>query len=326
MTEIGYYNYYNVKGRYSPEVVQDRYKEMVEAYNSGNLKSVDSSLNPYSESNQKIRALDEKLAPMAESIRNQCKTVDDVRHYLCKKYFGQEEIPFTKKWDEPEKYAMYHNDMNAVLYGTISTSLLFDDPRLDYKQTDWEEQEELDFKSRHDSISLNMKNLLTNNNIKLDKNDSLLISINPYDYSVNLSGINDSNLLLDIKQLLEAGSNSKNLLHYALNSSTNNKDAIVKMRAYSTLKEYTGLDLSKLTLKDGEYYSVSGEKVSDVLKEKLDKNNDIASEFKSAAYNYTMDLVNQVAEKGWNSMPDLSITIGYNDSNGFISYGKTYEV
>lgn len=187
------------------------------------------------------------------------------------------------------------------------------------------EQEELDFKSRHDSISLNMKILLTNNNIELDKNDFLLISINPYDYSVNLSVINDSNLLLDIKQLLEVGSNSKNLLYYALNFSINNKVAIVKMRAYSTLKEYTGLDLSKLTLKDGEYYLASGEKISDVLKEKLNKNNDIALEFKSVAYNYTMDLVNQVAEKGWNIMPDLSITIGYNDLNGFISYGKTYE-
>ena len=40
-------------------------------------------------------------------------------------------------------------------------------------------------KARHDSISLNMENLLKNNGIELSANDNLLLSFNPYNFGVN---------------------------------------------------------------------------------------------------------------------------------------------
>jgi hypothetical protein len=36
--------------------------------------------------------------------------------------------------------------------------------------------------------------------------------------------------------------------------------------------------------------------------------------------------LNQVAEKGWNLMPDLDIKIGYTKENGFYTLGNSYEV
>ena len=51
MSEIGYYNYYNNPHRYSPDTVQDRYQQMVDAYNSDKLKAKDSFSNPYSDLN-----------------------------------------------------------------------------------------------------------------------------------------------------------------------------------------------------------------------------------------------------------------------------------
>ena len=48
--------------------------------------------------------------------------------------------------------------------------------------------------------------------------------------------------------------------------------------------------------------------------------------FKGAAFNYVKDLLDKVAEKGWNAMPDLYIKIGYSKENGFFNFGTTYEV
>ncbi len=66
MSTIGYFNYYNTPGRYSPAKVEDRYQQMVDKYNSGELQA--NGEDPYSEENLAIRKLDEKLASYAASV------------------------------------------------------------------------------------------------------------------------------------------------------------------------------------------------------------------------------------------------------------------
>ena len=61
MTEIGYYNYYNVQGRRNVDKPDDWYQKMVDRYESDELKSVSEINNPYSDLNQSTHALDENL-------------------------------------------------------------------------------------------------------------------------------------------------------------------------------------------------------------------------------------------------------------------------
>ncbi len=321
MTEIGYYNYYNNPHRYSPETVQDRYQQSVERWNSDDLKSKSEHDNPYSELNLSRRALDEKLADWAAGVRAQCKTEQEVHSYLSRKYFGTDDFAYTKRWDEPEKYAMFKNDYNAVCYGTIGSGNL-NDPRLNYTSEDWDEYETRDAQTRHDSISLNMANLLKNSGIELSDNDKLLISFNPYTYNASITGSEDLNLLSQITSLLNSKSNSKNLMYYAMNTSSGlDSEAVNKFRAYQQVMEYTGLDLSTLILKDGEYYTSDGQSLNELLKEGIDKSS-VGLDFKGAAYEYTKSLVDRVAEKGWNSIPDLNISIGYSKADGFYTVGS----
>ena len=231
------------------------------------------------------------------------------------------------KEKEPEKYAMYENDLNAVLFGTVGQfSVNRNDPRLNYTERDWEEQEAADKAYRHDSISKNMANLLQNNNIQLLENDTLLISFAPYSYNAVVEGSSDIAVLKQISELLNSSNNSQNLMIYALNTQNVNQDALTKWRAYQSLKEYTGLDLSQLTLKNGEYYTNEGQKVSEVLKDKLDNYEKVDIEFKNAIYNYISGLLNAVSQKGWNALPDLNVSIGYSQKDGFITLGNTYFV
>ena len=328
MTEIGYYNYYNVQGRRNVDRPDDWYQKMVDRYESDELKSVSEINNPYSDLNQSTHALDEKLASWAEGMRARFSNADDVDKYLCQKYFGQERIGYTKQWEEPEKYAMYKNDLNMVMYGTVKAyQFNLKDPRLNNPQySSADEFDKADAKAKHDSISNNMLHLLENNGTDIG-NNSLLISINPYSQGVQIEGLDDLNVKTILLKALESNNNSLNLLHYGINNNENvDKDALTKYRAYSALKEYTGLDLSKLILKDGEYYTSNNESVAEILKDGIKNANSVSPEFKGAAFNYVKDLLDNVAEKGWNAMPDLDIKIGYSKENGFITFDNTYEV
>jgi hypothetical protein len=300
---------------------------MVNQYESDDLRTKDEMLNPYSDLNKSTHALDEKLASWAEGMRTKFSNADDVDKYLCKKYFGQERIGYTMKDHEPEKYAMYKNDLNMVMYGTVKAyQFNLKDPRLNNPQyTSADEFDKAEEKAKHDSISNNMAHLLENNGIDIG-NNSLLFSINPYSKGVMIDGMNDLNMKSILLQALEKNNNSTNLLHYGMQSQGVDSDARTKYRAYSALKEYTGLDLSELILKDGEYYTADGQGVNELLKEGIENATSVGVDFKGAAFNYVKDLLDKVAEKGWNAMPDLDIKIGYSKENGFFSFGTTYEV
>ncbi len=324
MTEIGYYNYYNIQGRRNVDTPDDWYQKMVNQYESDDLRTKDEMLNPYSDLNKSTHALDEKLASWAEGMRTKFSNADDVDKYLCKKYFGQERIGYTMKDQEPEKYAMYKNDLNMVMYGTVKAyQFNLKDPRL----TSADEYDKAEEKAKHDSISNNMAHLLENNGIDIG-NNSLLFSINPYSgvNGIQIDGIDDLNMKSILLQALDKNNNSTNLLHYGMQSQNVDSDARTKYRAYTSLKEYTGLDLSELILKDGEYYTADGQGVNELLKEGIESSNSVGLDFKGAAFNYVKDLLNKVAEKGWNLMPDLDIKIGYSKENGFYTLGNSYEV
>jgi len=323
MTEIGYYNYYNDPTRYTTDKVIDRYQQMVDRYNSDELHA--SNSDPYSERNLALRKLDEQLAPMAESVRSQCETIDDVRHYLGLKYFGQEEFGYTMKWKEPEKYAMYKNDLNAICYGTVSSANL-NDPRLNYTEKDWETYESEEKASKQKIISNQMANLMQNNGIELSENDSLLISFDPYSYAATVEGSSDLALMSKLMDALNNGSNSKQLMYYTMqNTQDLNSDSLAKFRAYQEVKQYTGEDLSNLTLKDGEYYLSDGTKLSDYLKDAIDNDDSIGLDFKPAAYNNIMEHINTVAEKGWSAIENLNLNIGYSKNDGFYLLGGSWE-
>ena len=327
MTEIGYYNYYNIQGRRTVDTPGDWYQKMVNQYESDDLRSKSDITNPYSDLNQSTHALDEKLASWAEGMRTKFSNADDVDKYLCKKYFGQERVGYTMKDQEPEKYAMYQNDLNMVMYGTVRAyQFNLKDPRINNPQyVSADEYDKAEEKAKHDSISNNMAHLLENNGIDIG-DDFLLISINPYSKGVMIEGMDDLNMKSILLQALEKNNNSTNLLHYGMQSQGVDSDARTKYRAYSALKEYTGLDLSELILKDGEYYTADGQSVKDLLIDGIDNASSVGVDFKGAAFNYVKDLLDKVAEKGWNAMPDLDIKIGYSKENGFFNFGTTYEV
>ena len=59
--------------------------------------------------------------------------------------------------------------------------------------------------------------------------------------------------------------------------------------------------------------------IANAIEKGIEKDSLIPNDFKNVANQYTKDMLQEVAKKGFNSMPDLNLTIGYNTNYGFFS-------
>lgn len=316
MAQIGYYNYYNNPSRYSPTEVVDRYQQMVDRAAGDEIYT--NNEDPYSDRNKALRKLDEELASTAASIRSRCRTQQEVHAYLSQKYFGTSDFAYTKKWTDPERYAMYENEYNAVCYGTIGSGN-FNDPRLsgEVKFKTYEEQESDKKAANQRIISNQISSFLQNNGICIEENQSFRLSINPYSYLVQASGDMSEVLLQKIKELLESKNDSRDIFCWGLNNGAKySEESLTKWRAYQNVKKYSGLELSQLQLIDGKFYTEDGKDAWELVKEGISKDSAIALEFKGAAYEYVRGLMDVVAGKGWDNIPDIQMDIMYSGKNG----------
>ena len=299
---------------------QDRYQEMIARYNE-NANSLHSmNEDPYNEKNIAIREFEEKLAVVAAENRSKCATVHDVYELLGKKYFGEGESSYTDRLNADDATrAMYDNELNATLYGTYQNSNL-DDPRINWNSEDWESQLLKDKESNQRIISTQMKNLLEKKGINVEDGDTLLISFDPYEYLISIEGLRNTNNLSKVNEILKEGENAKELFNYTLqNSGSVNQEALTKYKAYQNIKNLTGENLGELTLRNGNFYTEEGRNILSLIKQGIDKDTLIPQDFKNVAYDYSKRLLKEVAEKGFNSMPDLELTIGYSKEYGFFS-------
>ena len=320
MVEMGYYNYYNTEYSMSVSAPQDRYKEMIAKYNE-NANSLHSmNEDPYNDKKIASREFEEKLAVVAADNRTKCATVHDVYELLGKKYFGEGENSYTDRLNADDATrAMYDNELNATLYGTYQNSNL-DDPRIKWNSEDWETQLLKDKESNQRIISAQMKNLLDKKGISVEDGDTLLISFDPYEYLISIEGLRNTNNLSKVNEILKEGENAKELFNYTLqNSGSVNQEALTKYKAYQNIKNLTGENLGELTLRNGNFYTEEGRNILSLVKQGIDKDTLIPQDFKNVAYDYSKRLLKEVAEKGFNSMPDLELTIGYSKEYGFFS-------
>lgn len=316
MSQIGYYNYYNNPHRYSPTEVVDRYQEMVDRATGDEIYA--NNEDPYSDKNKALRNLDEELASTAASIRSRCRTQQEVHVYLSQKYFGTSDFAYTKKWTDPERYAMFENEYNAVCYGTIGGGN-FNDPRLSEKvQFKTYEEQKMDEKAANQRIISNqISSFLQNHGIRIEENQSFHLSINPYSYFVQSSGDMSEVLLQKIKELLESNNDSRDIFYWGLNNGAKySEESLTKWRAYQNVKRYSGLELPQLQLIDGKFYTEDGKDVWELVKEGIRKDSSIATEFKGAANDYVRGLMDVIADKGWDNIPDIQMDIMYSGKNG----------
>lgn len=320
MAELGYYNYYNVKGRLNVDKPLDTYAKRIAEREGDELNA--NSTDPSKGIEGQVRKLQEHLNDTAAANRAMYKDIESLELGLKKKYFGDDynAVNFKWRWDEhKELFAMYENELSMSMFGQISNLA---DPRIVQGSESFEEIENRLNEEHRSGISTQFSRLLENNGAKND--GVMLIDFDIYAMRANVSGSKDDTKIASLLNELNGGKNARELFYFALNNNgiladENQSQSLHKWRAVSNFAEFTGLDLREFSLKNGEFVDASGIKALDILKDGV-ANSSVSPDFKGAAYDYTSGFIKEMAMLGGlNKVADLNVKIAFDNQKGFFA-------
>ena len=157
-------------------------------------------------------------------------------------------------------------------------------------------------------------------------------TVNPYSYEITVDGVDEETKVL-MQNALNVGNNGKNLYKHIYYCSTQDgcessqvtEESKMKYEAYHQVYSYTGYELDKLEEKNGTYYTESGENILDLVDSAVESSGKVPKEFKQQMNNWIHDLVSTISTRGWNNVPDMTLSILYGksslkDMNQLITY------
>ena len=157
-------------------------------------------------------------------------------------------------------------------------------------------------------------------------------TVNPYSYEITVDGVDEETKVL-MQNALNVGNNGKNLYKHIYYCSTQDgcessqvtEESKMKYEAYHQVYSYTGYGLDKLEEKNGTYYTESGENILDLVDSAVESSGKVPKEFNQQMKNWIHDLVSTISTRGWNNVPDMTLSIlygksGLKDMNQLITY------
>jgi hypothetical protein len=256
-----YYNYYNVKGRYTPDTPQTPDWKKRYAVVDDRVKS-----NNYSQDSDDYKAhvtLEEAYYAACVSNREKYSSVVDLEAALAQKYLLSDTY---SGYSMEERMAMSENEENMSVLGKYQLSF----------------------------------------------------SIDPYNYSLKVTGTGNSDLKQTLEKLLNENNNSRELFYYILQSSRGSvsKNALLKYHALRSFASVTGEDPRDYKLTEDGLVNEKGQNILDVYKKALETSDAVPSGYKGAAYSTFADNISELLSKDFINIPALNLSIGY--SNGML--------
>ncbi|MCM1500230.1 MAG: DUF4885 domain-containing protein [Clostridium sp.] len=301
-----YYNYYNVKGRYTTsEPIKagwvERY-ESVEDRIEGNNSNKDSEVY---KANVKLEDI---YYDLGVSNRARYSSYEELQNAIAAKYSSAE---YRSKYSVAECSAMYQNELSMSAFGYCSN---LTDPRLNgavHAETDSEKKS-----YNRQCVNNQINNIFTNNGISQSSfgNRNFTFIINPYTYQLFVEGNTDKSIISQMETLLNENGNSKELFFHILNSigSTNiDKNVLAKYQAASMLREYTGLDIRNFTQTKDGLIDGDGNNILDVFKKGVKESSQVPLAYKGAAYDVFEEHIKQITSTDINSIDDMYLSIGF---------------
>jgi len=309
--DTNYYNYYNIKGSYTTE------KPEVPGWKEKYAVTTDKiTKNNYSQDSDAYRAyckLEDTYYKLSVSNREKYGTERELTSALAIKYSAQSGY---SQYSDTERSAMYHNELNMTLYGCLNGGGNVDDPHIDGDVCDPTDSEKQSYNRQ--MVNEQLKALLSNSGIDISllTKYKITYTIDPVNFILQVSGVDDEELASEIEGALNTGKNAKQLFCHILNSSQSSisEDVLTKYRTMKDFQNVTGLDLSEFTQTVDGFVNADGENALDVYKEYLGTSDAVPSQFKGAAYSYFESLLDKLSSKTYAEIPDLILSIGYQNN------------
>lgn len=309
MKNTAYYNYYNISYRYTLDTPKtpawkEKLKVVKEQVKSNNH-------DPESERYKAFEKLEDTYYAMGVRNRAKYTTVSQVYAALSEKYSSD----YYKQFSELEVTAMYDNELHMTLYGCLSGGGNVDDPHLKGEVRDVTEKQAHEYNRK--TINMQLCNIFGNAGISSDllNKYNMTFSIDPYNYSLKVLGVDDAGLTAMLEKLLNKDNNSRELFYHILHSNraSISENAKAKYHTLNSFVSVTGQDPRQYRQTESGLVNDKGENILDVYREALKTSDAVPARFKGAAYSVFEENIRKLLAEGYYSIPDLNLNIGYKD-------------
>ncbi len=309
MKETAFYNYYNISYRYTPEAPKTpAWKEDLKIVKD-QVKS--NNRDPESERYKAFEKLEDTYYAMGVRNRAKYTTVSQVYAALSEKYSSD----YYKQFSELEVTAMYDNELEMTLFGCLGGGGNLDDPHLKGEVRDVTEKQAHEYNRK--TINMQLCNIFGNagiDNAMLSKYN-MTFSIDPYNYSLKVSGVDDAGLTAMLEKLLNKDHNARELFYHIMHSNraSISDNAKAKYHTLNSFVSVTGQDPRQYRQTEAGLVNDRGENILDIYREALKTSDAVPAQFKGTAYNVFEENIRKLLAEGFYRIPDLNLRIGYKD-------------
>ena len=309
MKETAFYNYYNISYRYTPEAPKTpAWKEDLKIVKD-QVKS--NNRDPESERYKAFEKLEDTYYAMGVRNRAKYTTVSQVYAALSEKYSSD----YYKQFSELEVTAMYDNELEMTLFGCLGGGGNLDDPHLKGEVRDVTEKQAHEYNRK--TINMQLCNIFGNAGIDsaMLSKYNITFSIDPYDYSLKVSGVDDAGLTAMLEKLLNKDHNARELFYHIMHSNRASISDYAKTK-YHTLNSFasvTGQDPRQYRQTEAGLVNDRGENILDIYREALKTSDAVPAQYKGTAYNVFEENIKKLLSEGFYRIPDLNLRVGYKD-------------
>ncbi|MCR6470832.1 DUF4885 domain-containing protein [Bacillus sp. FSL R5-0654] len=282
---------------------------------SKDQSTIKSTNEVMTESDRRMKILDEKY----EKINEQNKRFNDPQDHIYNKYRNPYSSYFRSDLTKPEREAAYIMEMSWARNNKggqydFNDAIFRNEKRYDPTQ----ESVEKKILNRQ-KVNEQLQDLFSKNGITIPKNTNLTFTIDPNNFKLVVSGSTDESLMKQIEDLLNTTNNTRELFFHIMKSRNDDStqftpDSLAKFHLVNQIKTVTGYNLKDLSIVNGQFVTENGTNIFDLYKEELLKNPYTAENARVAASHYGAQLFD-LAKNGFDSIPDLVLSIGYQNGS-----------
>lgn len=283
--------------------------------NSKGQSAIKSTNEVMTESDRRMKILDEKY----EKINEQNKRFKDPQSHIYDKYRNPYSSYFRSDLTKVEREAAYTMEMSWARNNKggqydFNDAIFRNENRYDPTQESVEKK-----LLNRQKVNEQLQALFSTNGLNIPKNANLTFTIDPNHFKLVVSGSTDESMINQIEDILNTSNNTRELFFHIMKSRNDDStqftpDSLAKFHLVNQIKTVTGYNLKDLSIVNGQFVTDTGANIFDIYKEELLKNPYTAENARIAASHYGAQLFD-LAKNGYDSIPDLVLSIGYENGS-----------
>ncbi|WP_418179633.1 DUF4885 family protein [Aliarcobacter lanthieri] len=248
------------------------------------------------------------------------KKFSNPKEHIWNKYNNPKYEYYAKHMNTIEKEIAYKQETNYLDGKNVTYSLkdyVIKDMKSINAMVDQARKKEFD----RDRVNDQFQNLLNRYGIEIPKDVNINFTIEPYNYKVSVSGLDDINLTHLIEDTLNTANNSKELFFHIYqsyapykNKQLNNEN-FDKQSVFHEVKKITSYDLRDLENSNGKFLTPEGIDVFEIYKQGIFSDNSIPDEHKGLVIDFFGDKLSNLAKNGFDSVSDMILSIDYKNGS-----------